>query len=155
LPTTRKEHVADPARLDDQHGWLDPCADASVRERGPPSAVSEAGALMSGVRNVFACLVHESPECVLDLVRNLRDLDAGSLILLYNGGRDPRLLSGCVPFEQYGAVVHPNPQPQSWGRLHGFALDCMQYVIEQGPFDALTIVDSDQLGVRPGYSAFL
>jgi hypothetical protein len=110
---------------------------------------------MSEFRNVFACLVHESQECVIDLVRNLRYLDPDSLVLLYNGGKDERLLHGGFPFEAHGAIVHPSPQPQSWGRLHGFALDCMQWAIDHGPFNALTIVDSDQLGVRQGYAAFL
>ena len=110
---------------------------------------------MSEFRNVFACLVHESQECVIDLVRNLRYLDADSLILLYDGGRDAKLLNHGFPFEAYGAVVHPNPRPQAWGRLHEFALDCMQHAIDHHRFDALTIVDSDQLGVRPGYSAYL
>src|SRR5262249_10210941 len=110
---------------------------------------------MSGFRNVYACLVHESQECVIDLVRNLRYLDDASTILLYNGGRDASLLDGGVPFEAYGALVHPRAVPQFWGRLHGFALDCMQYAIAHGSFDALTIVDSDQLGVRPEYSAHL
>jgi hypothetical protein len=46
---------------------------------------------MQTIRNIFACLVHERQDCVVDLVRNLRALDPGSLILLYNGGRDPNL----------------------------------------------------------------
>jgi hypothetical protein len=39
-----------------------------------------------------------------------------------------------------------------WGRLHEFALDCMSYALAELPFDAMTIVDSDQLLIRPGYS---
>ena len=106
-------------------------------------------------RNVFACLVHDQPDCVLDLVRNLRYLDPTSIILLYNGGEDPRLLNGPVPLARYDAIVHPRPRPLAWGRLHDFALDCMQFAIDEFPFDALTIVDSDQLCLRPGYSALL
>ena len=44
------------------------------------------------LRNVYACLVHESQECVVDLVRNLRRLDPDSTFLLYNGGQDGSLL---------------------------------------------------------------
>ena len=109
----------------------------------------------SAFRNVFACLVHERPECVLDLVRNLRHLDPTSAILLYNGGTDPRLLDGPHPFGRHDCIVHPHPRPLEWGRLHDFALDCMQFAIDTIPFDALTIVDSDQLAMRPGYSALL
>jgi glycosyltransferase involved in cell wall biosynthesis len=50
------------------------------------------------VRNIFACLVHESQECVIDLVRNLRYHDHSSLILLYNGGEDENLLNLQFPF---------------------------------------------------------
>ena len=30
---------------------------------------------MDKIHNIFACLVHENRECVIDLVRNLRALD--------------------------------------------------------------------------------
>jgi glycosyltransferase involved in cell wall biosynthesis/predicted O-methyltransferase YrrM len=107
------------------------------------------------VRNLFACLVHESQECVIDLVRNLRYFDPSSIILLYNGGNDPRLLNSQFPLERYGAIVHPRPRSLAWGRLHEFALDCMQFALDHFAFDTLTIVDSDQLAVRPGYSECL
>lgn len=106
-------------------------------------------------RNIYACLVHERQDCIVDLVRNLRALDPGSLILLYNGGHDPSLLTGHFPFHRHGAVVHPSPRPMEWGRLHDFALDCMKWACDNEPFDMLTIVDSDQLATRPGYSDYL
>ncbi len=117
---------------------------------GEPSAL-EAPPL----RNVFACLVHESPECVVDLVRNLRHLDPTSAVLLYNGSKNPRLLDGVFPFDRYGIELHPEPRPMEWGRLHDYAIDCMRFALARGPFDTLTIVDSDQLALRPGYSARL
>jgi Glycosyl transferase family 2/Methyltransferase domain len=104
------------------------------------------------IRNIFACLVHESPECIADLVRNLRFLNPSSTVLLYNGGTDPGLLQSGFRFERYGAVVHPYPKPMAWGRLHEFALDCMRFALANIPFDTLTIVDSDQLAMRHGYS---
>jgi hypothetical protein len=106
------------------------------------------------LRNIFACLVHERPECVADLVRNLRALDPDSGILLYNGSKDPGFLSG-FPYERHGAMVHPAPRPQEWGKLHGFALDCARFLLEGPGFDALTVVDSDQIAARPGYSEHL
>lgn len=110
---------------------------------------------LAPIRNIFACLVHENRECVVDLVRNLHCLDPDSVILLYNGGRATDLLSTGFPFESYGAVVHPSPKPMEWGRLHDFALECMQFALSQLPFDTLTIVDSDQLGTRSDYSGYL
>ena len=105
-----------------------------------------------GFRNVFACLVHESPECVIDLVRNLHYLDPGSFTVLYNGGTDTDLFDRRFPFERYGAAIHPRPRRMTWGRLHDFALDCMQFALDTIQFDTLTVVDSDQLLARPGYS---
>ncbi len=124
---------------------------------GPIAGSPRAGARRTPApfRNVFACLVHDEPECVLDLVRNLRYLDPASVILLYNGGADPGLLDRHVPFAAYDAILHPRPRPLAWGRLHDFALDCMQFAIDTFPFDAITIVDSDQLALRAGYSAVL
>jgi hypothetical protein len=107
------------------------------------------------VRNVFACLVHESQECVVDLVRNLRHLDPDSAILLYNGGRDPGLLgrSFCVDGDE--PLVHPDAKPLQWGKLHDFAIDCMRFALETLEFGSLTIVDSDQLLLRHGYSELI
>jgi hypothetical protein len=103
------------------------------------------------LRNVFACLVHEAPDCVEDLVRNLRCLDPASEVVLYDGSEHGRLLDGVdLPAEH--VQVHPRPRPMQWGRLHGFALDCMRHALAELPFDAMTIVDSDQLLIRPGYS---
>ena len=108
---------------------------------------------MSAIRNIFACLVHENLECVIDLVRNLRALDPDSMVLLYNGSNDPDLLRDSFPFERYNAVIHPSPRPLEWGHLHPFALDCMKWACDNYQFDTLTIVNSDHLAVRPGYTS--
>lgn len=108
-----------------------------------------------GLRNVFACLVHEKPECVIDLARNLRCLDNESRILLYDGSVEGRLLDRRLPWRRWGVEIHPHPQPMKWGRLHRFALDCLRYLKSSEPFDVMTIVDSDQMAVRHGYTDFL
>jgi predicted O-methyltransferase YrrM len=110
---------------------------------------------MPSIRNVFACLVHERQDCVVDLVRNLRSLDPDSLVLLYNGGQDAALLGAQFPTARLEAVIHPAPRPLQWGHLHQFALDCMRWACDNYKFDTLTIVDSDQLAIRPGYSEYL
>ncbi len=109
---------------------------------------------MPTLRNVFACLVHERLDCVVDLVRNLRRLDPDSAVLLYDGSEDAGLLRR-YPFERLDTVLHPHPRPMAWGELHGFALDSMRFCLAELPFDTLTIVDSDQIALRPGYSAYL
>jgi hypothetical protein len=106
-------------------------------------------------RNVFACLVHEEQNSVIDLVRNLRYFDPSSQILLYNGGEDLQLLKTGIPLQSDDVIIHPNPRRLKWGRLHDFALDCMRFALENIPFDTFTIVDSDQLAVRSNYSDFL
>jgi hypothetical protein len=131
---------------------------AVVREAlaaGEASTACEVAAPARPARNVFACLVHERGECVVDLVRSLRYHDPDSVILLYNGGQNSELLNHGFPFGRYGATLHPSPSPMKWGWLHGFALDSMRYALEHFEFDTLTIVDSDQLAVRPGYSQHL
>jgi hypothetical protein len=107
-----------------------------------------------GGGNVFACLVHEAPDCVADLVANLQHLDPESTVLLYDGcgGGLSGELSGLTGPT---VLVHPHPRSMAWGKLHDFALDCMRFALEMPDFGALTIVDSDQLATRPGYSAYL
>jgi predicted O-methyltransferase YrrM len=102
--------------------------------------------------NVYACLVHERPDCIADLVRNLRHLDPGSEVLLYNGGADSGLLRRSFAVGGYEPHVHPAPQRLAWGALHPFAVDSMRYALDEIGADAVTVVDSDQLAVAPGYS---
>jgi hypothetical protein len=109
----------------------------------------------SPMTNIHACLVHEEPECVSDLVANLRFLDPESLILLYDGSPGRRLLESRVGASVDGVIVHPDPRPMRWGRLHDFAFDALRLAMTLAEFTTLTIVDSDQLASRPGYSAYL
>lgn len=106
------------------------------------------------IQNIFACLVHENNDCVIDLVRNLHHHDPSSKIILYNGGNN-EILINTFPYEQFNTVVHPAPSPQKYGYLHGFAFDCMRFAIDNFSFDTLTIVDSDQLCIHSGYSDYL
>ena len=106
-------------------------------------------------KSVLACLVHESPECIVDLVDNLTCLDPDSVVILYDGSATGGVLHGLRLDEREGVFVHPSPRPMGWGRLHDFAIDCLRFAGEHFDYEALTIVDSDQLAVRPGYSRYL
>ena len=108
----------------------------------------------ASVANVNACLVHEKPEVVVDLVRNLRHLDRASPILLYDGSPRGDLLDRRLPWERWGVEIVPNPTPMRWGTLHRFALDCMRH-LQGRDYDVMTIVDSDQLMLRSGYADYL
>jgi hypothetical protein len=107
-----------------------------------------------GEGNVFACLVHEAPDCVADLVANLQHLDPESTVLLYDGSGGA-LLSELSRLGASGVLVHPDPHAMAWGKLHDFAVDCMRFALKRLDMAALTIVDSDQLALRAGYSAYL
>jgi hypothetical protein len=102
--------------------------------------------------NIFACLVHEAPDCVADLVANLRYCDPDSLVLVYDGGGPDGPLGNELVFDDEGVVVYPWPQQVRWGWLHDFAIDCMRFAVECVDFATITFVDSDQLAVRRGYS---
>ena len=123
----------------------------AVKKKGPNSS----GHAGSSIQNVFACLVHENEECIIDLVRNLHYNDPSSIILLYNGGENAGLIQNRFPYDQFGAIVHPVPAPAKHGYLHSFALDCMRYCLENLSFDTITFVDSDQLCTRSDYSGYL
>jgi hypothetical protein len=74
---------------------------------------------------------------------------------LYNGGEDPHLLKRKDLFEKFGAVIHPKSHPLKYGFLHDFALQCMEFALDNFTFDTITVVDSDQLLIRSGYSGYL
>ncbi|EOR94513.1 glycosyl transferase, group 2 family protein domain protein [Arcticibacter svalbardensis MN12-7] len=107
------------------------------------------------IKNVYACLVHESLECVIDMVRNLHFQDKSSIILIFNSEPGFKLSSSSFPFDEFGAIVNPVVVPVKHGYLHDFALECMQFALDHFSFDILTIVDSDQLSIQSGYSAFM
>jgi predicted O-methyltransferase YrrM len=104
--------------------------------------------------NVHALLAHERPECLIDLIRNLRFHDDVSPILLYDGSASGDLIDHRLPWARWGVEIVPDPRPMKWGTLHGFALDCIRHLRGRA-HDALTIVDSDQAMLRRDYSAFL
>ncbi len=105
--------------------------------------------------NIYACLVHESLECVIDMVRNLHHNDPTSTIILFNGGGNFKPGPGISALEDFGAVWCPESYPVKHGYLHHFALDCMAFALANFKFETLTIVDSDQLSIQPGYSSFI
>jgi hypothetical protein len=76
------------------------------------------------------------------------------MVLLYDGSGGA-LLGELSSLTGSGVLVHSHPRAMAWGKLHEFALDCMRFALEQLNFGALTIVDSDQLALRPGYSDYL
>lgn len=101
--------------------------------------------------NVFACLVHESPECVHDLLDNLAYLDGESMVLLYDGSGGS-LIARLDLRSRPEVIAVPWPKPMAWGKLHDFAIDSMRFAVDKLEFDTLTIVDSDQLLLRRGYT---
>jgi predicted O-methyltransferase YrrM len=105
--------------------------------------------------NVHAVLVHESPECVSDLVANLRHLDPASTVLLYDGSGGQLGLASISDASDSAVLLHPSPRRMEWGRLHEFAVDVLRFTLTNTDADTVTIVDSDQLALRSGYSAYL
>ncbi len=122
--------------------------EGAVKEKNTP-------VIFKTIKNVYGCLVHEKMDCIIDLVRNLHYQDSASVIILYNGSDNANLLKSTFPFEKFGAVIHPAPHPVKHGYLHRFALDCMQFAIDNFAFDSFTCIDSDQLSIRTGYLEYL
>lgn len=102
--------------------------------------------------NIFACLVHERPNVIWDLVANLRCLDPTSSVLLYNNSHDASLLQSQRFYNDPQVIVYPEPRLHRYGALHGYMLDCMKWACQNMDFDTITNVDSDQLLLQPGYT---
>ena len=124
-------------------------------EAGSKNIYIEPESQKKPVSNIYACLVHEQLDCVIDMVRNLHFHDPSSTIILFNGGVNFQLNAFHFPFEDFGAVIHPLAHPVQHGYLHNFALECMQFALDNYSFDILTVVDSDQLSIRPNYSEYM
>ncbi|HEX7756651.1 MAG TPA: class I SAM-dependent methyltransferase [Niabella sp.] len=106
-------------------------------------------------KNIFACLVHEKKECIWDMIRNLQYHDPDSIILLYNGGAGSLPLDQCDFPRGSNVVIYPEPVAMKHGYLHHFALDCFQYAADHFDSSFITIVDSDQLCIRSGYTDYI
>lgn len=139
------------------NGALYDLENISPEKNASPASVvfSKVKPAITPLRNIFACLVHENEDCIIDLVRNLHYHDPSSIILLYDGSENSDLLSQPCWFEKFGVVIYPHPHPVKHGYLHDFAVKCMQFAIDNFSFDTFTIVDSDQLLIRNNYSGFL
>jgi hypothetical protein len=105
----------------------------------------------STFRHVFCAVVHENVDCVVDLVRNLRFFEPGSPIVLYDGSGG-KILRHAAVLERLGAVMYPAPRRMTWGRLHDYVFDCLEYTLDSYSFDAVTFLDSDQLLIRRDYT---
>ena len=122
-----------------------------IKKNGKDYSGVGTGIKQNLLKNIYLCLVHENEDCIVDLIRNLHFHDPKSSIILYNGSENSDLLKFNFPFGQFGAVVHPNPTPLKHGFLLQYALSSMEFALNNFVFDSLTIVDSDQLAIRPGY----
>jgi glycosyltransferase involved in cell wall biosynthesis/predicted O-methyltransferase YrrM len=127
----------------------------AIKEKNPTVSSHTTPSPAKPLKNIYACPVHEKEDCIIDLVRNLHYQDPDSQILLYNGGENQKLLSSGFPYEKFGAIIYPEPVPLQYGYLHPFGLKCMEFALRNYSFDTLTIVDSDQLAIKKGYSKFL
>ncbi len=127
----------------------------SLKNRESLQINGKAKRAYTSLKNLYICMVHEREDCIVDLIRNLHFHDPDSAIILYNGSGDTHLLSADFPFEKFGAVIHPSPAKATHGYLFEHALNCMEFARRNFSFDILTIVDSDQVALRPGYSDFM
>jgi hypothetical protein len=108
------------------------------------------------VPNVLACLVHDPFDCAVDLVRNLNHLAPESLPIVYVDRPHLEPFAERWAGEGLRAVLHPDPGPvpvrDTLARTWWFALDVMRLARRLCRFDALTIVESDQLLVKSGFT---
>jgi hypothetical protein len=108
------------------------------------------------VPNVLACLVHEPFDCAVDLVRNLNHLAPESLPIVYVDRRQFEPFAERWADQRLSAVLHPDPRPVpvrgTLARTWWFALDVMRLALRLCRFDAFTIVESDQLLVKRGFT---
>ena len=97
------------------------------------------------------------PECVIDLVRNLRSITIPHpAVLLYDGGERAGAADEAISVREARRAHLPGAQGRMrWGYLHGFALDCMRFALGRSAASIrLTIVDSGPARhAQPGYSA--
>ncbi len=98
----------------------------------------------------FALLAHNKPDCLADLVANIRHFAPGSDIVLFNGGRDPNLADGL------GIDVCPYSRPLEYERVARFHYEVMRWLAEERrTYDFLVTLDSDVLLIKPGLDAYL
>ncbi len=104
------------------------------------------------IKNVFACLVHEKPDVIWDMVCNLRYLDPASCVLLYNNSGSAALLDDCRFRSDPHVLIYPETKRHPYPWSHGSMLNCMRWACRDRDLDTITNVDSDQLLLRPGYT---
>ncbi|HEY8425785.1 MAG TPA: hypothetical protein VIK73_07210 [Limnochordales bacterium] len=98
----------------------------------------------------FAISAHTCPECLEDLLANVRHFCPGSVPVVYNGSGDPSL------FEGISAPVCPYSRKMYWGRLDWCVLETMMWVVQEGlDFDFFVTLDSDALFIQHGYESLL
>jgi hypothetical protein len=99
----------------------------------------------------LAILAHNKPECLSDLLENLRALCPEADVVLFNGGRQPLLPDGLSADD-----VCPYSEPLSWARNYFFQISTMRWLYQRGRrAEFLVTLDSDMLLIKPGLLEFL
>ena len=98
----------------------------------------------------FGLLAHNEPDCLADLVDNIRVFAPGADIVLFNGGRDAHLADGL------GIEVCPYSQPLGYERVAYYHYALMRWLNEERrDYDFLVTLDSDVLLIKPGLGDYL
>ncbi len=105
-------------------------------------------------KNLFAVLAHEHPLSVWKLIKNLQYCDPGSDIVIYDGSGCGVIANSPLPWVELNVEFVPVPVKLRWGELHNFAISSIDFVKDR-KYNIITFVDSDQMFIRPGYSAFI
>lgn len=101
-------------------------------------------------RICFGLLAHNKPDCLQDLVSNIRAFAPGSDIILFNGGKDPHLADGLA------IEVCPYSRPLEYERVARYHFELMRWLHEeQRDYEYLVTLDSDVLLIKPGLAAYL
>lgn len=109
---------------------------------------------MPSFKNIFAVLVHEHPDSVINLIHNLRLSDPTSDIILYDGSGCDCIVNCGVNWTAMDVELVNSPSRLRWGELHEFAIATIEHLGTRR-YDIITFVDSDQLMLRRNYSEFL
>lgn len=110
--------------------------------------------MSASLKNIFAVLVHEHPDSVVNLIQNLRISDPGSRIILYDGSGCEQIVDCGINWAAMDVEFVPKASRLRWGELHEFAISAIEHA-GLSTYDIMTFVDSDQLMIRRGYSDFL
>jgi|GEM_PF-997676 len=103
----------------------------------------------------FSLVAHENEKALFDQIKNINQMVKNSLIILYNGGKDPEF-GKKASFKYRNVKLCPYSRPLANRKTGRVLYDVTRWLKEEKiKYDFLVYLEADTMFLKPGFAPFL